>query len=319
MADPLAAADWPLKNITTAALVNPDQQGGGQSAYRQHDGAIEKNMTVPKPFIDRLLRYTIGAFILSMVSLILSIVITARFGVKHAHLLVAWITVSGGVTWLLGAMLFCLLRRKSGAVQDVTGPDSTELIGKSKSEQCVARHCNAAHASADGPNPAPSTPASTASCLLPLTHFSRQDGESKHSLRTFRNDLRLASRTGIAITPLKRADRTTVAHEMPFESHPHPLTSSPVFDETSPSFPPQALSRATHYLRSSSGYGYASGSLGSKMFAGSRESNGPYGMPLRSASRMDVPASFAHDVDMGVARLPTAKKTTGRNGRHGGV
>ncbi|KAK3117081.1 hypothetical protein LTR53_001886 [Teratosphaeriaceae sp. CCFEE 6253] len=308
MADPLAAADWPLKNITTAALVNPDQQGGGQSAYRQHDGAVEKNMIVPKPFIDRLLRYTIGALILSLVSLILSIVITARVGVKHAHLLVAWITVSGAVTWLLGTMLFCLLHRRTGVAQDDMGGVATEMTRIHQPKE-----------TSNGPYPAPKTGPGTASCLLPLTHLSRRDDRNTHSIRSSRNDSRQTAYTGGATTPLKRADRATNAHEMPFEPHPHPLTSSPVFDDTSPSWPPPALTRATHHQRSSSGYGYASGSPNSKMFAGSRESNGPYGMPLRSASRMDVPASFAHDVDTGVARLPTAKKTTGRNGRHGGV
>ncbi|EMC92617.1 hypothetical protein BAUCODRAFT_133599 [Baudoinia panamericana UAMH 10762] len=133
-----SAAVWrnaAKSTLLTAAILNEQTSPTGDtikiemdvrhpiSRYHSHHGfnaklaAAEGNRHL-RASQQKMVRYLALALALSIISLVLSVALTAHYGIAiqyqgSDHLLVAWITVSAALVWFAGLMLFYSIRRQS--------------------------------------------------------------------------------------------------------------------------------------------------------------------------------------------------------------
>ncbi|KAK5718445.1 hypothetical protein LTR15_008172 [Elasticomyces elasticus] len=163
MAQTAEASDWPLKNSTTAAVVTGKHQIDdlNNNAHPTGPQRDDMNGQVTKPRDRTMLRYALGITVLAFVSLILSIAVTVHLHIGPGkYLLVAWITVSGGLLWLSGVPLLCvwLSRRKATA----TKPEDEAL--EMKTFDGTSKHDTQNHPTADS-QPQVSAPSLPEACF----------------------------------------------------------------------------------------------------------------------------------------------------------
>ncbi|KAK5736692.1 hypothetical protein LTR17_007196 [Elasticomyces elasticus] len=307
MAQTAEASDWPLKNSTTAAVVTGQHQRDDLNNNAHPTGPQRNDMNgqASKPRDRMVLHYALGVTVLAFVSLILSIAITVHLHIGPGkYLLVAWITVSGGLLWLSSVPLLFLwlARRKATAVKPED--DAVEM----KTLDGTSKHDTQDHPPAV-PQPQVSAPSLPKACFDEARGRMPGQDYKRPSKASSTNNL-----NNPATTPIKPA-LITRAREMPFEPHPNPLTSSPILGGPSPGFPSPQTIYGNRYSRSV----YANGSPTSKMTTDSAAYD--QGDPFRS-SKMGGRSTSQTSLTMGsvqIARGHSVRKMNGASVRRPGM
>ena len=227
---------------------------------------------------------------------------------RHVLTMTLQVTASAGVMYFLAALLLCLIYRTSRANEPVTSAGDVEMASthrrSGQSGQLPRTVCpTAANKSADRYQSARSRiRACIAGSLHPLTHFKTRGQTTGDN--NGHDGLTTPNRGLMPATPLRPARPSPGAHDIPFETHPNPLASSPMFTTSPMRLPPHAATRAAkHYSRPS----YSNESPISRARHESMASDDSKRMGVHSASDMDLAASYAHEVDVHVARSNSVK------------
>ncbi|KAK3653679.1 hypothetical protein LTR56_004535 [Elasticomyces elasticus] len=307
MAQPAEASDWPLKNSTSAAVVTGQHQIDDLNNNAHSTGPQRNDMNVQasKSRDRTMLRCVLGVTVLAFVSLILSIAITAHLHIGPGkYLLVAWITVSGGLLWLSSVPLFYLWLARRKATAAKPEDDAVEM----RTLDGTSKHDTQNHPTAVS-QPQASAPSLPEACFAETS--GRMPGKDyKRPSKAFSTN----NLNKTATTPIKAA-LITRAHDMPFEPHPNPLASSPILGGPSPGFPSPQTMYGSRYSRSV----YANGSPTSKMTADSAAYD--QGDPFRS-SKMGGRSTSQTSLTMGyvqIARGHSVRRMNGASVRRPGM
>ncbi|TKA65540.1 hypothetical protein B0A55_09867 [Friedmanniomyces simplex] len=296
MAHSMDATDWPLKNTTTTMMTTGHGNVDGMNPYspdnQYQDQNIRDAVSPRKQHDQKILFRTIVAFVLSLVSLAVSTGVTARLGVHaHTHLLVAWITISGGAMWLFIPLFFKLASKKR-KMKNKRGEDGMELRRLTRAEIRGEEDTGAQ----------PLTRTSTSA--FPLAHLNTRDNISGQDHPRSLTGHNAIKPTITAITPMKPAVLAQYrAHEMPFETHPNPLTSSPTLGNAPPTFPSveslRTAAKQHHYSRSvysSDGPQTPPGMIPDAGYAPDEDPFGVARAEARAATLASLTAGYVHEV-----------------------